>query len=116
MTYKKTCEHARYVDENLALKTSGCEECEKEGTEWVALRMCLSCGHVGYCDSSVGLHATKHFQKTSHPVMIALPDKSWKWCYADKYYVRQYMPLSLILATLLICYKGADSPLDYLDK
>ena len=74
MTDKKTCEHARYADENLALKTSGCEECEKEGTEWVALRMCLSCSHVGCCDSSVGLHATKHFQKTSHPVMIALPD------------------------------------------
>jgi ubiquitin-hydrolase Zn-finger-containing protein len=44
--------------------------CEKEGTEWVALRMCLSCGHVGCCDSSIGLHATKHFQKTNHPVML----------------------------------------------
>ncbi|MDP9287616.1 MAG: UBP-type zinc finger domain-containing protein [Thermoproteota archaeon] len=88
MIDKKACEHARNVDENLAPNTSGCEECEKEGTEWVALRMCLSCGHVGCCDSSVGLHATKHFQKTSHPVMIALPDKSWKWCYVDKNYTR----------------------------
>jgi len=29
----------------------------------------------------------KHFQKTNHPVMIALPTKSWKWCYVDKTYI-----------------------------
>jgi uncharacterized UBP type Zn finger protein len=45
-----------------------CEQCEKKGTEWVALRMYLICGHVGSCDSSIGLDATKHFQKTNHPV------------------------------------------------
>jgi hypothetical protein len=28
-------------------KTSGCEECEKEGSYWVALCLRLSCGHVG---------------------------------------------------------------------
>ncbi|MFY9798494.1 MAG: UBP-type zinc finger domain-containing protein [Candidatus Nitrosopolaris sp.] len=87
MTNKQACEHANNVDDNIAPKTSGCEECEKEGTDWVALRMCLSCGHVGCCDSSVGLHATRHFQNTSHPVMTALPDKSWKWCYVDKDYI-----------------------------
>ena len=68
--------------------TSGCEECEKEKTDWVALRMYLSCGHVGYFDLSIGLHATKHFQKSGHPVMMALPNKSWKWCYVDKDYIR----------------------------
>lgn len=46
MTNKHACEHAKNVDDNIAPKTSGCEECEKEGTDWVALRMCLSCGHV----------------------------------------------------------------------
>ena len=44
-------------------KTDGCEECEREGTNWVAIRMCLICNHVGCCDSSIGLHATKHFRK-----------------------------------------------------
>jgi uncharacterized UBP type Zn finger protein len=48
--------------------------------------MCLLCGHVGCCDSSIGLHATKHFQKTGHTVMIALPNKTWKWCYVHKQY------------------------------
>ena len=85
---KQACGDIKNGDENLAPKTSGCEECEKEGTDLVALRMCLSCGHVGCCDSSVGLHAAKHFQKTCHPVMIVLPDKSWKWCYVDKGYIR----------------------------
>ena len=54
---------------------------KRKKTPWVALRMCLTCGHVGCCDSSVGLHATKHFKETGHPVMVALPSKSWKWCY-----------------------------------
>ena len=60
----KNCEHFVGVDENnITSKTSGCEECEKEGTDWVALRMCLSCGQVGCCYSSVGLHATNTFRR-----------------------------------------------------
>jgi uncharacterized UBP type Zn finger protein len=47
----------------------------------------LTCGHVGCCDSSIGLHATKHFKETGHPAMIALPDRSWKWCYIHKSYM-----------------------------
>jgi uncharacterized UBP type Zn finger protein len=86
-TNKKSCEHFIGIDESsISPKTSGCEECEKEGTDWVALRMCLSCGHVGCCDSSIGLHATKHFQATDHPVMVALPNKPWRWCYIHKQY------------------------------
>jgi uncharacterized UBP type Zn finger protein len=85
---KQACDHVNNVDENIAPRTNGCEECEKEGTDWVALRMCLSCGQVGCCDSSVGLHATKHFQKTGHPAMISVPNKSWKCCYVDKEYIR----------------------------
>ena len=69
---KESCEHFAGTDgSKVSPKTSGCEECEKEGTDWVALRMCLSCGHVGCCDSSIGLHATKHYEYTGHPVMIA---------------------------------------------
>src|ERR1035437_10482892 len=29
-----------------------CEDCVKIGDTWVHLRLCLSCGHVGCCDSS----------------------------------------------------------------
>ena len=75
------CEHYAQANDQISPNTKECEECEKEKTPWVALRMCLTCGHVGCCDSSVGLHATKHFKETGHPVMVALPSKSWKWCY-----------------------------------
>ena len=82
-----SCEHFIGIDESkVSPKTPTCEECEKEGTDWVALRMCLVCGHVGCCDSSKGLHATRHFKQIRHPVMIALPNKQWKWCYVHKQY------------------------------
>ena len=59
-----------------------CQRCLDEGLEWVALRQCLECGNVACCDSSVGQHATKHFQDTTHPVMeTAEPGENWRWCY-----------------------------------
>jgi Putative regulatory, ligand-binding protein related to C-terminal domains of K+ channels len=30
----------------------GCEECLRIGDEWVHLRICMTCGHVGCCDDS----------------------------------------------------------------
>ena len=50
-------------------KTNGCEECLKMGDSWVHLHLCLSCGHVGCCDSSKNKNATKHFHSTKHPVV-----------------------------------------------
>jgi len=70
------CDHYVQANDQITPNTKECEECEKEKTPWVALRMCLTCGHVGCCDSSVGLHATKHFKDTGHPVMDAVPEKS----------------------------------------
>ena len=62
--------------------TLACAACLADGTAWVALRMCLSCGNVGCCDSSVGRHATAHFRATQHPVMRSVePDEDWRWCY-----------------------------------
>ncbi|MFB9903178.1 Na+/H+ antiporter [Allokutzneria oryzae] len=62
-----------------------CEECVAEGQTWVHLRMCLSCGHVACCDSSVGKHATAHFRDTLHPVMRSHePGETWRWCFVDK--------------------------------
>jgi uncharacterized UBP type Zn finger protein len=63
----------------------GCEECLASGSEWVQLRICLTCGHVGCCDSSPGKHATAHFHATGHPIMQSFePGETWKWCYVDK--------------------------------
>lgn len=62
----------------------GCEECLRDGTVWVHLRLCLACGHVGCCDSSVGKHASKHFEETGHPVMRSFePGEAWRWCFVD---------------------------------
>jgi len=32
-------------------KPGGCEDCLRVGSSWVHLRLCLTCGHVGCCDS-----------------------------------------------------------------
>jgi hypothetical protein len=72
----------------VAPKSNGCEECTKLGEKWVALRMCLVCGHVGCCDSTDGHHATRHFQTSGHAVMKSIePGDDWRWCYIDKTYV-----------------------------
>ena len=34
----------------------GCKECLETGSEWVHLRLCMTCGHVGCCDSSPNRH------------------------------------------------------------
>jgi uncharacterized UBP type Zn finger protein len=69
-------------------KTAGCEECLRSGMEWVHLRVCLSCGHVGCCDSSPGKHATKHFKTTHHPIIESLEsDEDWGWCYVHEAFV-----------------------------
>ncbi|MEA5153179.1 cation:proton antiporter [Raineyella sp.] len=64
---------------------TGCPDCEREGLTPVHLRMCLTCGNIGCCDSSPGNHARKHFDATGHPVMRSFePGESWRWCYLDQ--------------------------------
>ncbi len=79
------CAHLREAPQIVAPRTpNGCEECLRDGTRWVHLRLCLRCGHVGCCDSSVGKHATGHFQQVSHPVMRSIePGEAWRWCFVD---------------------------------
>lgn len=80
-----TCEHVPVGDTPKARTPDGCEECLASGGRWVHLRLCLSCGHVGCCDSSPGKHATAHFKGTGHPVMRSFqPGEDWRWCYLDE--------------------------------
>ncbi|MCX6400360.1 MAG: Na+/H+ antiporter [Propionibacteriales bacterium] len=59
-----------------------CPGCVADGARWVALRMCLTCGHVGCCDSSPARHATAHFRESQHPVMRSVePGEDWRWCF-----------------------------------
>lgn len=80
------CEHLQMAADSCVAPQShdGCPECIAEGAHWVALRMCLTCGFVGCCDSTAGRHSTKHFQETGHPVMRSFePGEEWRWCYVD---------------------------------
>jgi uncharacterized UBP type Zn finger protein len=63
----------------------GCAECLDMGLARVHLRTCLSCGHVGCCDSSPHEHATAHFGETGHPVRQSFqPGETWRWCHLDQ--------------------------------
>lgn len=62
-----------------------CEDCIREGTRTVHLRICLSCGKVACCDSSPAQHATRHFRNSRHPVVRSFePGESWRWCFIDE--------------------------------
>jgi adenylate cyclase len=82
---RKTDPHLKEVNQNIEAKTpDGCEECLQMGSDWVHLRLCLSCGHVGCCDNSINKHATKHFKSTKHPIIRSFePGETWEWCYVD---------------------------------
>ncbi|MER5325581.1 ubiquitin carboxyl-terminal hydrolase 14 [Streptosporangium roseum] len=79
-----TCEHLALVQDPSPRTPQGCEECLSAGMRWVHLRRCLSCGHIGCCDSSPGKHATAHYKETDHPVVASFePGEDWRWCYID---------------------------------
>ena len=78
------CDHLDTIAD-VAPSGTGCQECLATGQQWVHLRMCQSCGHVGCCDSSPGRHATAHFHATTHPLIRSYePGEDWFWCYADE--------------------------------
>lgn len=67
----------------------GCVDCLPTGDPWCHLRICLSCGHVGCCDSSPNRHATAHAQATGHPLIRSIqPGEDWSWCFVDEVAMR----------------------------
>ncbi|MGV3589985.1 MAG: UBP-type zinc finger domain-containing protein [Adhaeribacter sp.] len=86
----KTCIHLPQDQEIKKPAAYQCDECVATGSTWVHLRTCQTCGKTHCCDSSPNKHATKHYHRTSHPVVTsAEPRESWAWCYADNL----FMPL-----------------------
>lgn len=78
------CEHLDQI-RDVTPDSDGCEECLAMDDTWVHLRMCLSCGHVGCCDSSKNKHASKHFQASNHALIRSVqPGEDWRWCYIDQ--------------------------------
>ena len=87
MTTPEVCAHVKSAERRHGVKPSGpgCVECLATGGDWVHLRLCLTCGHVGCCDSSKNKHATKHFHTTHHPIIQSFqPGEDWRWCYVDQ--------------------------------
>jgi hypothetical protein len=81
------CSHLSQV-RDVSPRSAGCEECLRDGTRWVHLRVCLSCGHVGCCDASPGRHATRHFHDAQHPVIRSLElGEAWRWCFPHQRFV-----------------------------
>ena len=78
------CQHVKNL-KPVKPRADGCEECLEMGDTWVHLRLCMSCGHVGCCDSSKNKHATKHFHAIHHPLVQSLErGEDWLWCYVDE--------------------------------
>ncbi len=78
------CPHAAETADVIP-GTAGCAECLAAGDDWVHLRLCMTCGHVGCCDTSPNRHASGHFAATGHPVARSFqPGEEWAWCFADR--------------------------------
>ncbi len=64
---------------------TGCLECLRSGGTWVHLRLCMTCGQVGCCDSSPNRHASAHAREANHPIVRSFePGEDWLWCYVDE--------------------------------
>ena len=85
----QTCAHLSSINNSVQPRTpQGCEECLQKGDGWVHLRLCLTCGHVGCCDSSKNKHAGKHAARSGHPIVRSFePGEDWMWCYKDEVYI-----------------------------
>jgi uncharacterized UBP type Zn finger protein len=82
------CNHFAQIGEVAPSTADGCEECLATGGTWVHLRLCMSCGHVGCCDSSPSRHATAHHRGTAHPIIASYePKEAWMYCYPDDLWV-----------------------------
>jgi hypothetical protein len=82
------CPHGNFVRPVAPRTPQGCEECLAIGSGWVHLRLCLTCGHVGCCDSSPHRHGRKHAHAEGHPIVKSFqPGEDWRWCYIDETYV-----------------------------
>ncbi|MCB0865078.1 MAG: UBP-type zinc finger domain-containing protein [Solirubrobacterales bacterium] len=79
------CTHTDAIGDFTPSSTEGCSECLRSGDRWVHLRICLTCGEVGCCDSSPNRHASKHAAAAGHPLAGSFePGEDWAWCYVDE--------------------------------
>jgi len=85
MFQRQQCSHTDQIREDVVPSAQGCEDCLRTGDTWVHLRECLSCGHVGCCDSSKNKHAHRHADEARHPIVRSFePGEDWRWCFVDE--------------------------------
>lgn len=87
------CPHLSAIEVTEPSTTAGCEDCLEIGGQWVHLRLCMGCGHVGCCDSSPNTHATRHHESAGHPVVQSFePGEFWAWCFEDRAMIEAVAP------------------------
>jgi uncharacterized UBP type Zn finger protein len=81
-----TCPHVEEIEPvSPPRPVEGCPACLEVGDTWVHLRMCMTCGQVGCCDSSKNRHASRHADAAGHPVLRSIePGEDWLWCVIDR--------------------------------
>jgi len=80
------CTHLDQIHD-VTPSSTGCQQCLELGDTWVHLRMCMTDGQVGCCDSSQNKHASRHAGEHApeHQIVRSMePDEDWLWCYADE--------------------------------
>ncbi len=83
------CTHLDQIKE-VAPASEGCADCIALGDTWVHLRMCMTCGYIGCCDSSKNKHATQHHKESGHPIVTSFePGEDWAWCYVDEVFIEK---------------------------
>jgi uncharacterized UBP type Zn finger protein len=79
------CPHVAAVATlDAKFESSVCAECGINSPT----RVCMTCGHVGCCESMQG-HATAHARTSGHPIIRSLPlsTRSFTWCYECNAYL-----------------------------
>jgi len=75
---KTDCPHLNILNTAMSSAKRACEVCGLNES----LRICLTCGFVGCCES-YGAHDTEHSRAKQHPfIRPHLCDYNWLWCYA----------------------------------
>ncbi len=88
MSSDRPCAHLDQISE-VRPSADGCEDCLRIGSEWVHLRLCMTCGDAGCCDSSPNRYASEHAATAGHPLTTSSePGEDWIYCYVDEVIMR----------------------------
>jgi len=79
----KPCRHLNMIQVTEPTRDV-CQQCVESGDIWPALRMCLICGFVGCCDTSVNKHMKAHYEAIGHCIFRSIRmEEGWGWYYED---------------------------------